>query len=68
MAPATVLAEDASAELADDIGARFRAAREKSGFAENFGALTGAGLRDRACTWTPSAHPLPAREAGDRRT
>ena len=27
---------------------------EKSGFAENFDALTGEGLRDRAYTWTSS--------------
>ena len=29
----------------------------KSGFAENFDALTGAGLRDRAYTWTRPAFP-----------
>jgi hypothetical protein len=34
---------------------------ETSGFAENFDALTGAGLRDRAYTWTASVYLLLAR-------
>ena len=46
--------------LADDISARFRALCETSGFAENFDALTGAGLRDRAYTWTASSYLLLA--------
>ena len=59
-APSTVLIEDGlraagHIDLADDISDRFRALCEKSGFAENFDALTGAGLRDRAYTWTASA-------------
>jgi hypothetical protein len=29
---------------------------EKSGFAENFDAETGTGLRDRAYTWTASSY------------
>ena len=49
-------------ELADDISSRFRALCEKSGFAENFDALTGAGLRDRAYTWTASAYLILAAE------
>ncbi|WP_405577575.1 amylo-alpha-1,6-glucosidase [Streptomyces sp. NBC_01190] len=64
-APATVLIEDGlrrsgHTDLADGISHRFRALCEKSGFAENFDALTGAGLRDRAYTWTASSYLLLA--------
>ncbi|WP_062357484.1 amylo-alpha-1,6-glucosidase [Herbidospora yilanensis] len=60
-APSTILIEDGlrragHAVLADEISTRFRALCEKSGFAENFDARTGAGLRDRAYTWTASAY------------
>jgi glycogen debranching enzyme len=65
-APATVLIEDGLRRaghhrLADDISARFRALCEAHGFAENFDALTGTGLRDRAYTWTASSYLLLAR-------
>ena len=64
-APSTVLVEDGlrragCTELADDISERFRRLCEKSGFAENFDAITGDGLRDRAYTWTASAYLLLA--------
>jgi hypothetical protein len=64
-APSTVLVEDGLrragyTELADDISARFRALCERSGFAENFDARTGAALRDRAYTWTASAYLILA--------
>ncbi|MFD3513860.1 amylo-alpha-1,6-glucosidase [Streptomyces sp. NPDC058657] len=64
-APSTVLVENGLRRaghhrLADDISARFRAMCETSGFAENFDALTGAGLRDRAYTWTASSYLLLA--------
>ncbi|WP_340373941.1 trehalase family glycosidase [Streptomyces sp. SS7] len=64
-APATVLVEDGlrragHTRLADDISARFRALCEAHGFAENFDALTGTGLRDRAYTWTASSYLLLA--------
>jgi len=64
-APATVLIEDGVRrsgfpDLADEISRRFRALCEHSGFAENFDALTGAGLRDRAYTWTASGYLLLA--------
>ncbi|WP_046726836.1 amylo-alpha-1,6-glucosidase [Streptomyces humi] len=64
-APATVLVEDGLRRaghhsLADDISARFRALCETHGFAENFDALTGIGLRDRAYTWTASSYLLLA--------
>jgi hypothetical protein len=70
-APATVLVEDGLRRaghhrLADDISARFRALCEAHGFAENFDALTGQGLRDRAYTWTASSYLLLA-EAHTRR-
>ncbi|NUP44920.1 MAG: glycogen debranching protein [Streptomyces sp.] len=66
-APATVLIEDGlrrtgHTDLADDISHRFLALCEKSGFAENFDALTGEGLRDRAYTWTASSYLLLADE------
>ncbi|MEV6944500.1 trehalase family glycosidase [Streptomyces sp. NPDC051172] len=62
-APATVLVEDGLRRaghhrLADDVSARFRALCETHGFAENFDALTGTGLRDRAYTWTASSYLL----------
>ncbi|MDX2716923.1 hypothetical protein PV385_34750, partial [Streptomyces stelliscabiei] len=40
--------------------ARFRTLCETHGFAENFDALTGTGLRDRAYTWTAAAYLLLA--------
>ncbi|MEV6879438.1 trehalase family glycosidase [Amycolatopsis sp. NPDC051128] len=70
-APATVLIEDGlrrggATDLADRVSARFRALCEKSGFAENFDALTGEGLRDRAYTWTASAYLTLAEDASRR--
>ncbi|MEU2337635.1 trehalase family glycosidase [Streptomyces sp. NPDC006654] len=64
-APATVLVEDGlrragHQRLADDISARFRALCETHGFAENFDAVTGTGLRDRAYTWTAGSYLLLA--------
>jgi len=46
--------------LADEVSERFRRLCERSGFAENFDALTGDGLRDRAYTWTASVYLLLA--------
>ncbi|MEV6605839.1 trehalase family glycosidase [Kutzneria sp. NPDC051319] len=65
-APATMLVVDGlrragHGELARRISDRFRALCEASGFAENFDALTGAALRDRAYTWTASVYLLLAR-------
>jgi glycogen debranching enzyme len=64
-APSTVLVEDGLRRggftgLADEVSARFRALCEKSGFAENFDARTGAPLRDRAYTWTASGYLILA--------
>jgi hypothetical protein len=70
-APSTVLIEDGlrrsgCTDLADDVSGRFRALCERSGFAENFDAMTGGGLRDRAYTWTASGYLILA-EAYERR-
>jgi hypothetical protein len=70
-APSTALVEDGlrragRVELADEISRRFRTLCERSGFAENFDALTGAGLRDRAYTWTAAVYLTLAREAHQR--
>ncbi|MGV9383668.1 amylo-alpha-1,6-glucosidase [Nonomuraea sp. NPDC003707] len=72
-APSTVLIEDGLRragypDLADEISARFRALCEASGFAENFDARTGEGLRDRAYTWTASAYLHLAAAHERRRT
>lgn len=48
-------------DFAMEIAKRFCAVCEKSGFAENFDAVTGAPLRDPAYTWTASAFLLMAK-------
>lgn len=63
--PAVMLIVDglrASGEtkLANTIATRFCRMCESSGFAENFNARTGEGLRDRAYTWTASVYLLLA--------
>ncbi|MFD3504628.1 amylo-alpha-1,6-glucosidase [Streptomyces sp. NPDC058678] len=72
-APATVLIEDGLRRsghhrLADEISTRFRALCETYGFAENFDALSGQGLRDRAYTWTAGSYLLLAEAHELRRT
>ncbi|MBM0202864.1 amylo-alpha-1,6-glucosidase [Micromonospora sp. NPDC051227] len=71
-APSTVLVEDGlrragQTRMADDISRRFLALCEKSGFAENFDAETGTGLRDRAYTWTASSYLILAAAQEERR-
>ncbi|MEU1804152.1 trehalase family glycosidase [Streptomyces sp. NPDC019937] len=71
-APATILVEDGLRRgghhrLADEISARFRALCERHGFAENFDALAGSGLRDRAYTWTAAGYLLLAEAHASRR-
>lgn len=66
-APSTLLvAEGIDAagehEFANELRRRFCDAVMKSGFAENFAAPTGAGLRDPAYTWTSSVFLLFAHE------
>ncbi|OZD33338.1 glycogen debranching protein [Rhodococcus sp. 06-1477-1B] len=71
-APSTMLIEEGLRRggrdgLADTISERFRALCERSGFAENFDALTGEGLRDRAYTWTASVYLVFAHDHVARR-
>jgi glycogen debranching enzyme len=66
-APSTLLVVDGlaaigQARLARTIAARFCRLCAREGFAENFDALTGAGLRDRAYTWTSSVFLILAGE------
>jgi glycogen debranching enzyme len=70
-APSTILMEDGlrragHAGFADEISRRFRRLCERSGFAENFDATSGEGLRDRAYTWTASAYVLLCAQAAER--
>jgi putative isomerase len=58
-APSTLLIADGllnagEADLAYSVVQKFARMIKKSGFAENYNALTGEGLRDRAYTWTSS--------------
>jgi glycogen debranching enzyme len=66
-APSTMLILDGLADLGETaltktVAERFSKLVQKSGCAENFDALTGAGLRDRAYTWTASAFLAMAHE------
>ena len=66
-APSTMLIVDGLKEsgetsLAKDIVLKFANMCSKSGFAENYDALTGEGLRDRAYTWTSSVFLILAHE------
>jgi glycogen debranching enzyme len=66
-APSTLIVEDGLRragfdELADEVSVRFRRLCERSGFAENFDAITGQGLRDRAYTWTAAGYLILAEE------
>lgn len=66
-APSTMLIVDGLKEsgetsLAKDIVLKFANMCSRSGFAENYDALTGEGLRDRAYTWTSSVFLILAHE------
>ena len=66
-APSTLLLVDALTNIGEDalattIAARFCALVEHGGMAENFNALTGAPLRDRAHTWSASVFVILAHE------
>lgn len=66
-APATMLMIDGLAQcgekaLAKEAVKRFIKLVQKSGFAENFDAITGEGLCDRAYTWTASVAVALAKE------
>jgi glycogen debranching enzyme len=71
-APSTALVEDGlrrsgHPDLADLVADRFRTLCERSGFAENFDAVTGQGLRDRAYTWTAAVYLVFAADFVRRR-
>lgn len=66
-APSTLLLVDGldkcgEKELAKETAKRFLKLAKKSGFAENYNALTGEGLRDKAYTWTASVAVILAKE------
>ncbi|KAI8300574.1 hypothetical protein K4K59_001454 [Colletotrichum sp. SAR11_240] len=70
-APSTHLVESGLREagrvdVANKISRRFLRLCEKSGFAENFDALTGEGLRDLSYTWTSAVYLVMRREAVER--
>ena len=63
--PSTVLIEyglrlAGREDVAHAVRERFLALCEKSAFAENFDAVNGTGLRDRAYTWTASSYIMYA--------
>jgi glycogen debranching enzyme len=62
----TGLARAGFDDLADDVSARFCRLCGKSGFAENYDAVTGASLCDPAYTWTASAFLLIAERLNER--
>ncbi|OZB94436.1 amylo-alpha-1,6-glucosidase [Paenibacillus sp. XY044] len=69
-APSTMLLVEGVAaagdtELAREVAQRFCRMLNKSGMAENFDALTGEGLRDRAFTWTSSVFLILGHEYGE---
>ena len=66
-APSTVILCDGlrkcgEAELAKDAARKFLQLCQRSGFAENFNAKSGEGLRDKAYTWTSSGAFILAHE------
>lgn len=66
-APSTLLLVDGltsagEKELAGEAAVKFCNMVKQSGMAENFNALTGEGLRDRAYTWTSSVFLILANE------
>ncbi len=70
-APSTMLILDGlrrcgESAWAAEAAERFCRLTEKSGAAENFDALTGAGLRDRAYTWTSSVFLMLAEQLAER--
>jgi glycogen debranching enzyme len=70
-APSTMVLVDAllaagEEDFAWDVAARFCRTCAAAGMAENFDALTGAGLRDRAYTWTAAVFLILAVELADR--
>ena len=56
------LARSGYVDQAKEVARRYCDMCEKSGFAENYDALTGAALRDKAYTWGSSAFLILAHE------
>ncbi|MCX4818009.1 trehalase family glycosidase [Streptomyces sp. NBC_01239] len=72
-APSTMLLADGlrrsgRPELAEDIESRFMTTCAGAGMAENFDAMTGAGLRDRSMTWTASVYLSMVTERAEKRS
>jgi len=66
-APSTLIIVDGlkrggRADLAEEIARRFCLLASRSGMAENYDAVSGEGLRDRAYTWTASVFLILASE------
>ena len=55
------LARGGATEFAAELSERFCRNCAREGFAENFDATSGAGLRDRAYTWTSSVFLILAK-------
>lgn len=71
-APTTLLIESGlrmagRVQLADIISERFIKLCERAGFAENYDALEGTGLRDLSYTWASSVYLILVREAAKRK-
>lgn len=72
-APPTIMIESSlrnagKIKLADTIAERYVRLCEKSGFAENYDAVTGAGNRDLSYTWAASAYLVLRRQQEARRS
>lgn len=70
-APPTIMIESSlrsagKTKLADTIAERYIKLCEKSGFAENYDAVTGAGNRDLSYTWAASAYLVIRRQQENR--
>ena len=70
-APPTILIESGLraagyVDFADEISGRFQRLCEKSGFAENYNAVTGEGNRDLSYTWSASTYLVLRREQEER--
>lgn len=70
-APPTIIIESGLreagyTELADEISGKYRMLCGKSGFAENYDAVTGVGNRDLSYTWSASTYLVLRREQTER--
>lgn len=70
-APPTIIIESGLRQaghikLADEISQRYQRLCDKTGFAENYDALRGAGNRDLSYTWSASTYLVLRREMAER--